>query len=230
MPLNNLFPTLQFDTETHQYFDGGGGVYKSVTTWLNKFEPFDADLISKVQAKRRGCTQDVILMEWQEKADLGTEVHEIIEYGLQAIYDLNKVDLELYSSSYIGDNLGLCKEIYKGLGDFDEIYFEQCFLHYPFGLCGMIDIITINDGVCKVWDIKTTKDLTEKKRAKYKEPYQNVPKGKLSLARLQASMYAKMIEWNGNEISNEVGVIHIEPYNMELLNIYYLPRVEIVGI
>ncbi len=220
MPLNNLFPTLQFDTSTHQYFDGGGGVYQSVTTWLNKFEPFDADLISKVQAKRRGTQQDVILMEWQEKADLGTKVHNLVESRLEYIHN----------NEIFPDGEGLEYDIYKGLNKPEEIYFEQCFLHYTFGLCGMIDIITIKDGVCKVWDIKTTKDLTEKKRAKYKEPYQNVPKGKLSLARLQASMYAKMIEWNGNEISDEVGVIHVEPYNMELLNIYHLPRVEIVGV
>jgi hypothetical protein len=220
MPLNNLFPTLQFDDTTHQYFDGGGGVYQSVTTWLNKFEPFDADLISKVQAKRRGVSQDVILLEWQEKADLGTKVHEIIENGL----------LCLHFNVFINEYIDLLTEIYKGLNNPEEIYFEQCFLHYPFGLCGMIDIITIKDGVCKVWDIKTTKDLTEKPRAKMPEPYEHIPKGKLSLARMQASMYAEMLKWNGNEISDEVGVIHIEPYEMELLNIYHLPRVEIVGI
>lgn len=222
MPLNNLFPTLQFDDLTHQYFDGGGGCYRSVTTWLNQFAPFDVIAVSNRQAKLRGVTQDVILLEWQAKADLGTEIHNIVEIGLQTFYENKCLQEE--------ENQELVIQIWEGLGTFDEIYFEQAFLHYQFNLTGKVDIITITNGVCKVWDIKTTKVLDEAPRAKLASPFGDIPKGKLSIARLQCSMYSAMLKWNGNDICDEVGVIHIEPYTKELLNIYHLPIIEILEI
>lgn len=83
---------VSFDDSTHTYLKDGKKL-QSVTSFINQYKnKFDSDYHSKRIALKRGVSQDEVLKEWKDKADLSTEmgtfIHKIFEnYTMSLPYE-----------------------------------------------------------------------------------------------------------------------------------------------
>ena len=76
----DFYSGLTFDEESHKYFVKGVPIGKSVSVLIKDFcLPFNRDFLSLQVAKKRGISQEEVLAEWDEAAQIaikkGKEAH-----------------------------------------------------------------------------------------------------------------------------------------------------------
>ena len=198
---------ITFNETEHKYYLGGKEL-QSVSKWIEQFTPeFNSDFISLMVAKKRDCTQEEVLKEWEMKKNIslhqGNWVHESIELYLK------------HDSEFENEPVKAFKELQS-----KNKYHSEIIVHDDKN-AGTIDLIEVlgNKKVI-LHDFKTNNDLY-KKHGKMLEPYKELQNMPINKYRLQLSKYKEMLEkmkdvevvelnlWWWNEGKFEV--IKIEP-------------------
>lgn len=69
-----------FDEKNHKYYDNKSmKELLSVTTLLSKYFPFDKDKVASEYARKHGMNKDEVLKKWEDKANYGTAMHDVLE-------------------------------------------------------------------------------------------------------------------------------------------------------
>ena len=73
------FGVLEYNDELHEYRIGDKVLQSITNKKAELLRPFDSEGISKNTARKRGCSQELVLAEWKAIADCGTQIHELLE-------------------------------------------------------------------------------------------------------------------------------------------------------
>ena len=187
---------IYYDDE-HRYVDEDTGEeFESVTRFIHRFEQeFDSDKHSARVAKRDGKTQEQVLQEWKDKADVacdyGTDIHWFMEQMFLApgriIIPKNEDERKLLEAYHKTKQLELNGDVYP----------EQIIYNKTYKIAGQSDLIhVVPNNQFDVGDWKTNEKF------KYYSPYNQYLKHPLShLSQceyntycLQLSLYAYFYE------------------------------------
>lgn len=195
----DFYSGLTFDPELHKYFVKGIPIAKSVSAKLKDFcLPFNRDFLSKRVAMSRGISQEEVLAEWQETADIaikrGNEAHLFGE-----LYPYNR-DLRPQSQFEVAimkfwDNLPA--HIVPVISELQMYHKEQMY-------AGTADIVLYNTQTEKfiIGDYKTNKDLFKNfKGQKLTGRFSNFLDNPFNKYQLQLSYYQILLEQTGVEVS-----------------------------
>jgi hypothetical protein len=197
-------PKFIFDEKSHTY-TYQGSKFTSVTGEIGKFsQKFDSDYWSKRKAKEREITQDEILKEWKDKADvaclLGSQVHFMIESFLNGVdapkpledEALNNKSIERFNKWY---QLYLTKLI-----KMTPIAQELRVFSPKLKIAGTIDALFYWKDSLIVGDWKTNGDWSDdlsKGYQKLYDPFSDLWDNTLNKYSLQLSFYRLILEeWN----------------------------------
>ena len=195
----NFYSGLSFDEETHKYFVKGMPIDRSVSAKLKDFcLPFNRDFLSKRVAMSRGITQEEVLAEWKETADVaikrGNEAHLFGE-----LFAFNR-DLRPQSQFEVA--------IMKFWNDLPAhivpITTELQMYHKEQLYAGTADIVLYNMQTEKliIGDYKTNKDLFKNfKNQKLTGRFSNFLYNPFNKYQLQLSYYQILLEQTGVEVS-----------------------------
>jgi len=170
-----VFDYIRFVEDGHKYFGHGDQPMVSVSKFKSwAVRPFNAEIISKVVASRRGVTQESILEEWEKKKFWGTTrgsaVHKFIENSLQDIEEdvvlddwvLTLPDLDI--QQYL-DELDKCQQQFMNfLADHPHLTpvgTEVVVGDPDWQMCGTFDQLFWNSITERIelWDWKTDSNL-----------------------------------------------------------------------
>lgn len=192
---------ITFNEKTHQYFDQNGVEYQSVTRILKKHYPFDTEgIIRQIQnnpkSKYFKKTREEILKIWDNKAQLGTNVHKKVENYIKNYVYPDKEDKD-YD---IIKNFGRIK--FNGYLQAEKIVYDTRLL-----IAGTVDIIEDTERGCRIWDIKTCGTIDKKKHEQYS---------------CQLEIYARFINTLTNREAIPAGLIWIDITNNKFKILPYL--------
>ena len=209
---------MRFLKSSHQYFRGSVE-YKPVSTWIDQFQkPFPAELIANKIAKRDGVTQEFVLGKWSLKAemmrDYGNAGHKAVEYSIKYNKLLDQPNLAF-----------IVEQFNKAINSKNKLYSELIGSDDERKIAGTIDILeALGNKEVNIWDLKFCGDIHKKGHNKLLTPFEDLRDSKLTIYRLQLSMYShlaktmglkvkslKILWWTGTEFS----VIPLEPINLE---------------
>lgn len=153
--------SIKFYEDGHRYInEDTGDEFLSVTRLLHEYQqPFDAQKHSARIAKEQGKTQQQVLDEWKEKADIacdfGTNIHNFMERMFLApgriIIPQTPEEEQLLRAYHRTKQL----EFLTG-----EIFPEQLVYHKKYKLAGQSDLIHLaNNTEFDVGDYKTNKNF-----------------------------------------------------------------------
>lgn len=171
---------IDFDKKNHIYKLNGKKL-KSVSKWIEQFTPeFDADLVSKMVANKRGCDQEKVLKEWEMKKEIslhqGNWLHNSLELYLKYDDEFENEPVKEFKRHQTEN------KYYSEVIVYDEEY------------AGTIDLIeSVGKGKVKIHDFKTNGDLY-KKHGKLLEPFEDLDNAPISKYRLQLSKYKELLE------------------------------------
>ena len=185
---------VQFDPKYHTYTNlVTGKRLTSVTKFLKLFEnEFDSDFFSKKIANKRGITQEEVLKEWKNKADLsctiGTDCHYIVEnFILNGNILTPKNKKEESTVKYVNDFL-----VTKRVTPLQTEY-----IVYNDYLAGQIDFLgKIENETVFMKDFKTNEKIETYSYNKYmKHEFARFPDSNFYKYSLQLSIYEKMLNF-----------------------------------
>lgn len=232
---------VEFEEIGHQYVFGHDRLISS-TEYIKKF--YDEFNISMAAARCNwGVSKEDIIDMWETGGNVssgfGTSIHKALEYYLKFkdkgdIIQKEAINKKTGEPKY-KENPALPKHpILKNIvvSFFDKFYNESgTYLSEVFisdvlnGYCGTIDRLEITgDKKCRIQDFKITTEAEKiNKNLRYKEPFNDLPKNKLSKYQLQLSFYANILQsfgWvvEGLDIYNYENTWRY--YNLEVLKVY----------
>lgn len=185
---------MLFNKEKHTY-KLNGEEYKSVSSWIDNFtNPFPKDLIAGKVAKRDGVDKDFVLKEWEAKGDLsrsyGNAIHKSIEYYIK------------YKEKPDHKHLKDVVDNFIELSDFEDMESEIVVFSEEKKIAGTVDVLGKNeDGTFTIIDIKTNGNINKKSSNYMKSPFEKLKDTKMNRYKLQLSMYKKLAEENGLDVS-----------------------------
>jgi len=189
-------PNFHFDETSHVY-TYGNDTFISVTTFLNRFHtPFDNYFWSMRNAQRDGITQEEVLKDWKDKADiacdLGTEVHLWIENYFNGVLQELPTDLNII------DRINKFNVIYaQHLHKLEIIKCEQMIYSKKWRIAGMIDSLFIYGGNIIMIDHKTNRKMTTDDDTTYNRllyPFNKYWENSLNKYSIQQSLYSLILE------------------------------------
>jgi hypothetical protein len=183
---------IAFYPETHEYFDIYGTKFKSVTTVLKKFFPFEAREISEEVRQIPssiyfGRDAQDIRAEWVRTAPVGTALHEACEEWIN-------------TGSFPDD------ERRPGVQNFADFFgptrresLQSELVVYDAGLqmAGMLDILEDAGEFLDLWDIKTSRKIDDMKLLQYS---------------MQLELYRRFAERNFGRPVRTRGIVWFEGY------------------
>jgi len=187
-------PSFTFDPECHIY-TLSGNIIESASTVSKRFQPkFDTEYWSRRKADERGVTRRVILDEWEQKRNIGSNVHSMIEYFWKR--ESADIDIEILDNEM---------EYYDRFLDF---YRERLFRLEPiaqelrvyskkYQIGGTIDAVFKIEDTYIIADWKTGtrfKTDEDKNSAKLKRPFSKDYNNEHNRYSLQLSIYALILE------------------------------------
>jgi ATP-dependent exoDNAse (exonuclease V) beta subunit len=195
LELFTAFKEAKFHEDTHQYFIRGEE-YKSVTTFLKRFQPhFDAQRIAPFSAKKRGISVEEILAEWEAEKDKGSNrgssLHLYIEKDL-----LGKAHSDETLDPKLIDQYERFKKTF--LKDYTPIVCEKVIYDDEYRIAGMIDAVfhhRPSRGLVII-DWKTNKKIDNKSYDKYEMPLDHLASNKINDYALQISIYRYLLQKN----------------------------------
>lgn len=216
-----MYNSILYNERMHLYADHNGNRLISVTEWCKKFQdPFNAELISAVIAKKEGIPAQEVLDRWEKEKQYGSYVHGLVETGLRG---------ELPPILFNEKEIVFVDEVKKILSHAENalVYSELMVGSLDLGLAGRIDLMTYEDDGFVIWDIKTSRDI--KYAGKLKEPFQDCKGGKLGGYQLQLSCYAQILMQNGNKMAskNPLRIIWVDRETLEIKKTFNLDIIDI---
>ena len=181
---------ITFNEKEHRYFDQFKREYTSVTTFIGKQFPFDADeVIAKIQtypqSKYYKMPAEEIKALWENTAVQGNRVHNACEDFLKEGKFPKDSDLQPLVHQF-------SKLKFKGEVLSEYIVFDERYL-----LAGMADIIEVCDDVIYVSDIKTSNKIEDDKLFQYS---------------IQLELYRRFCQRLFNKKAVSLGIFHFENF------------------
>lgn len=196
----DFFKGLEFNEDEHKYSYKSKPLRKSVSGLIKNFySPFDSYSISLSIAKRDGISQDCILKEWDDAAQLGMNIgNKAHLFG--EVYPFNK---------HIEPTDGFEEAIQKFWNDLPShiipVIMELRMFHKEYMFAGTADILLYNT-VTKMFiigDYKTNKDLFKNYKGKTMlAPFQDMLDSPFGHYNLQLSYYQILFEQTGLQVSS----------------------------
>lgn len=207
---------FKFDPKLHKYtYDDDP--YISVTQFVKKFvNEFDSDYHSKRKASQLGVSQSFILDDWKKNADisteLGTEVHEWIEYYYKQIWKPLPRNLEVINRINKFNKI-YAEQLYK----LEPLQFETKIFSKKWKIAGTIDALFLYRGKIFIFDWKTNKEITSDNHPKgtYEKmlaPFQDYWANHINEYSIQLSLYSLILEEWGFNVDGAY-LVHIGPNN-----------------
>ena len=209
----DFYSGLTFDEESHKYFVKGVLIGKSVSVLIKDFcLPFNRDFLSLQVAKKRGISQEEVLAEWDEAAQIaikkGKEAHLFGE-----LYPFNRElrpqsEYEIAIMKFWSDLPPYIKPLATEL----QMYHKEKFY------AGTADIILYNEKTNKliIGDYKTNKDLFKNfKGQRLTGRFSNFLDNPFNKYQLQLSYYQILLEQTGVEVSGRK-LIWLSPNNYKM--------------
>lgn len=202
LQIEEYFKGLEFNEGAHIYSYDSKPLSISVSGLIKDYyKEFDAYSISASIAKRDGVTQESVLAEWKEAADLGCSIgnktHLFGEY-----FPWDKT---------LEPTTGYEEAVTKFWDDLPPhiipMSMEQRMFHKEYMFAGTADILLYNTktGEVIIADYKTNKDLFKNfKNQKMLAPFQDLLDCGFSKYRLQLSYYQLLLEQAGVKVSSRV--------------------------
>jgi ATP-dependent exoDNAse (exonuclease V) beta subunit len=207
-------PLFKFDPKLHEY-TYNNIPYISVTQFNEKFvKKFDSDYYSKRKADQTGVPQSFILDDWKKTADisteLGTEVHEWIEYYYKQVWKPLPRNLEVINRINKFNKI-YAEQLYK----LEPLQFETKIFSKKWKIAGTIDALFLYRGKIFIFDWKTNKELTNDKHIKgtYEKmlaPFQGYWANHINEYSIQLSLYSLILEEWGFNVDGAY-LVHIGP-------------------
>jgi hypothetical protein len=150
--LADMEQDITFTEATHRY-TYKDKVFKSVTTVLKDYFPFDAFGVATKLSKMKshplygGKTPQQILDMWGAKRDYGTARHLFAEKYIQGDHVAIKDPVDIVTKRFIDEM------------EFDDVIAEPIVCAPDWGLCGMIDALVCKKGKWYIYDWKTDKEI-----------------------------------------------------------------------
>lgn len=205
---------INFEPQTHTYKNNNGEVYESVSQVLSKYKkPFDTDFFSRMVAKKRGVSQDVVKEEWKQNTEnacsYGKDVHTVVEnYLKNGTIDEQNIINEFqkvfpYKRIDVRSEIILWNDTHKIAGTSDII-------------------IDVDDKFFDVLDIKTNKkfDFYNKYNETLLKPLEHLHNCKYSTYGIQLSLYAYMYAAMTGKKPRKLAVLY---WNKVAFEIYHMP-------
>lgn len=207
---------IKIDHKTHVYTDEKSQVYKAVSKILDYFEnPFDpnGDIAAAV-AKREGKTKAQVQAEWKangiESMRKGTSLHNSLQ---------NWIEKEEINDYWLEEITNFRKLKFEG-----EMLCERIVANKKFKIAGTADCLNKNKYGLNIWDFKTGKEMSfyTKYKTKLLHPLEHLDQCKYTRYSLQLSLYAWMLEQEGENISR-LGIIWFKPdHKIKVIPVIYM--------
>lgn len=207
--IKNFFKDLSFEEDTHKYYINNEPVEKSVSILIKDFHlPFDKYGKSLNKAKELGITQEEVLLDWKNKADIA------IKQGNQAhlfgeLYTFNRTLRP--QSQYDIAIMKFWRDLPKYIV---PVFTEAQMYHKKKKYAGTADTVLYNLKTEKfiITDYKTTKDLFKNfKGQKMLERFSNLLENSFNKYQIQLSYYQILLEQiPGIEVSSRK-IIQLKP-------------------
>ena len=181
--MKKFFKNVEFEEAMHKYTINGKEAGLSTTGLIEQYsEPFNADFIAPLSAKKRGISVEEILAEWDYTRDYACERGNQIHLFAQSLWSGLKysTDYSLIDESFVEDlkiELPILQQqaiyFYNNYKDDYEFIEEEQFLYNEdFDLAGSIDLLLRNKktGEYVIVDFKTYGTLHKKVYNKMKIP------------------------------------------------------------
>jgi len=228
---------IKFYHKSHKYKYGKDEL-TSVTRFISKFFPeFEAKELAKKLAsfpwaKKQGKTMRTFLKEWKETAEVGTKIHEYMEnYCKNTMQECDFEEI-LANKEY---------KVQRGIEWLDKfleskkkyiLLPEALVYDIPNKLAGTVDLIVVEeneDPVDKPYitliDWKSNTNFTKNyDNQNGKEPISHLPNTKLSKYTLQLSMYAYMLEQQGEAYVKELLLVELGDEKVKVHKVDYLKK------
>lgn len=216
--INDLFPNLDFDEETHTYTRNGWGI-PSVSSCIKKFhKPFDENQVYR-SAKKLSMDPEELKSQWKNTAkvacDKGTTIHSFAELYNDGCYKPSSIE-EL-----------AVVQFYMDLPSHITPMFVECRVYYGDHYAGTFDKLLYNTRTGKyiLSDWKTNKDLHKNYAGQMLyEPFNDLLETPLHKYYIQLNHYALALEEVGIEIE-DMWVIHLQPNKDVYPKLYTLYKV-----
>lgn len=191
-----------YEHSTHSYTTDDGMPLTSVTQFLSKFYPMNAN----------------IAQEYMDfAASFGNLVHTSIQNA--AIGKPPKKNMVK----------GIVNDAMDALGAYQHVFVEQLIVLPEDGLAGRFDILTENEGKNTLWDVKTNSDLFLSVECNLPKPVEEYlldfwnPQTTYGEHCLQLNLYAYMLGKVGRLVE-DIKILHVPD---EFNKVYTVPRIDV---
>lgn len=232
---------VEFEEIGHQYTFGSDKLISSTQYIKNFYDEFDMSMVAG--RCRWGVDKEDIIGMWETGGNVssgfGTSIHKALEYYLKFkdkgdIIQKEAIDKKTCEPKY-KENPALPKHpiLKEIVGSFFDKFHDSAYMYLSEvfisdvlnGYCGTIDILKITgDKKCRIQDFKITTEVEKiNKNLRYKAPFKELPKNKLSKYQLQLSFYANILQDFGWEVEG------LDIYNYEnTWQEYSLPILDVI--
>ncbi len=189
--------SIQFFEQEHEYWENGIK-YDSVVRRIRMFQKqFDSHIIAKMcsrgnNPKYTGRHMTEIALEWETIKQDALRKGRIIHKAAERIALGEDIQIDEEFKGYI-DQVKKFLHEYK----LDIIQTEQIACEHTTKIAGTVDMVTYNtDGTISIWDWKSNKEdpTTGKKKVKWLEPLDYLPREKASSYSVQLCIYKALLE------------------------------------
>jgi len=189
-----------FDEERHLYFmDGQPHRLLSGSQIAKAFTPeFPRDVILASLEKKHGVRREVFETSWNLKRDASLHYGNAIHVALQAYGEGLDVPGKpvICAAPHLNQ---ITREFFTDERREEEALYEQFVISEEHGTCGLVDRVVVlswDERVCVVEDVKTNADL-HKGSGKLLGPFSKLPNTPWGSYTIQLNAYAEMLEAAG---------------------------------
>lgn len=214
--LKGLDNYVKLEPISHTYTDLDGRKYLSVSKLLERFsKKFDREMISRMSAKKRGISQEQVLMEWDKKRD------DSIDHG-NRIH--NALELFYKTTTILPENEDLRPMILAMASEYSHyyrVYPEQVLYNTEYMIAGTTDkLLQVTSHPKSIIDIDDYKTNLSK-GIQFKNDYGQYMLGPLDHLQdcnynkycLQLSTYRYMTEQATGRKTGSSSIIFVPPHN-----------------
>ena len=206
---------INFDPKTHTYTNKDGKIYESVSQIIGKYKkPFDVDFFSKMTAKKRGVSPEVIKEEWKQNTEnacsFGKDIHAVVENYIKTGKITDKEVIEQFQKVFDYKN-GIQSEIILWNDEFK--------------IAGTSDIIVdLPNNMFDVLDVKTNKkfDFFNKYGETLLKPLEHLHNCKYTTYSVQLSLYAFMYSKISGRKPRQLAILYWNKSTFEKYNTPYM--------
>jgi len=226
---------IDFDNINHIYTINSKRLFSASSFVAKHSSKFDAKIISRNCEKAWKVPSNTIQDMWKSNgrlsADFGTVVHKALEY----YFNYKEAGAKISDAKDMEDNYAMpkhpfLKSVIEGLEKVytheGKIYHEAFVTDVETLRCGQVDVLQVLDEkkkICSIVDYKVNVSAEEESsKGKLLEPFNKLPKNKLSKYQIQMSFYADMLIKSGWTVQSTIALVYEDGwkrYDLDILKI-----------